>query len=609
MYKIGRFNINSLLLTFIAISAVFAVIASESPAANTAPQTAGSIPAVSVEVDGDGETIAVSSYFTDPDGDALSFLAASADANVATVSVSGDDVTIAPVGLGATTATIVASDGSMTAMQDIALTVVPAPNRAPIAVETLDAITMKVDGLPISVNVANSFSDPDGDALSYTAESSDENNAVVSVLGTVVTVTPVGVGTVSMNVTASDGSLTATQTVAVDVAEANSAPLTLGAIGDISLTVGVGVVTVDVSESFSDLDGQKLTFTAASADASVAVVSMSGSVATVTPVGVGETTATIVASDGSLTAIQSIGVTVTAAPNRSPVAVGTIPGLQLANDGITKSVNVAASFSDPDGDALNYEAVSLNTGMATVDVLGTVVTVTPVGDGRTTVNVTASDSAGLTATQTIPVEVTPANNAPVAIGSLEAVALKVGESSLGVDVSSAFSDRDGDVLTYAALSSDDGIVTAQVSGNKVFIASSSVGAASVAVVARDASGLTAMQTIPVTVEASGSGLVSSLPAKQIELLPNYPSPFNPDTWIPFRLARETNVTVTIYDATGVLVRTFELGHLSAGSYESKGKAVYWDGRNDFGELVATGIYFYRLSTPETSVTRKTSIRK
>ena len=433
---------------------------------------------------------------------------------------------------------------------------------------------------------------------------------MVSVLGTVVTITPVGVGTVSMNVTASDtAGLTATQTVAVDVVPANTAPLTLGAIGDISLTVGVGVVTVDVSKNFSDLDGQKLTFTAASADASVAVVSMSGSIATVTPVGVGETTATIVASDGSFTAIQSIGVTVTAAPNRSPVAVGTIPGLQLANDGITKSVNVAASFSDPDGDALNYEAVSLNTSMATVDILGTVVTVTPVGEGNATVSVTASDSAGLTATQTIPVEVTPANNAPVAIGSLETVALKVGESSLGVDVSSAFSDRDGDVLTYTALSSDDGIVTAQVSGAKVFIASSSVGAASVAVVARDASGLTAMQTIPVTVEASGSSLVSSLPAKQIELLPNYPSPFNPDTWIPFRLARETNVTITIYDASGVLVRTFELGHLSTGSYESKGRAVYWDGRNDFGELVATGVYFYRLSTPETSVTRKTSIRK
>ena len=69
------------------------------------------------------------------------------------------------------------------------------------------------------------------------------------------------------------------------------------------------------------------------------------------------------------------------------------------------------------------------------------------------------------------------------------------------------------------------------------------------------------------------------------------------------------MAITIYDAGGALVRTFELGNLSAGAYESKGKAVYWDGRNDFGELVATGIYFYRLSTPDFSVTRKTSIRK
>ena len=153
---------------------------------------------------------------------------------------------------------------------------------------------------------------------------------------------------------------------------------------------------------------------------------------------------------------------------------------------------------------------------------------------------------GLTATQTIPVEVTPANNAPLAIGSLEAVALNVGESSLGVDVSSVFSDRDGDALTYTVLSSDDDVVTARVSGGKVFIASSSVGTASIAVVARDASGLTAMQMIPVTVEPSGSSLVSSIPMNQIELLPNYPSPFNPDTWIPFRLARDTQVEVTIY---------------------------------------------------------------
>ena len=98
-------------------------------------------------------------------------------------------------------------------------------------------------------------------------------------------------------------------------------------------------------------------------------------------------------------------------------------------------------------------------------------------------------------------------------------------------------------------------------------------------------------------------------APEIQLLANYPSPFNPDTWIPFRLARDADVTVTIYNAGGKLVRTFDLGHLSAGSYESKGEAVYWDGRNEFGELASTGVYFYRMSTPTFSVIRKTSIRK
>ncbi len=609
MKTIGRFNINNFLLTFIAISAIFAVTAAES-AANSSPQAIGSIPAISVEADGAGETIAVSGYFTDPDGDVLSFLASSTDADVATVSVSGVDVTITPVGLGSTTASIMASDGSMTATQEIAVTVVPVTNQAPVAVGTLEAMEIKVDSLPVSLNVANSFSDPDGDALSFSAASSDENNAVVTALGTVVTVTPVSVGDISVSVTASDAAgLTATQTLAVNVVAANGAPVALGVVSDISLTLGVGVVAVDVSRNFSDPDGQALTFTAASADASVATVGMSGAVATVTPVGIGSTNATIVASDGSLTAIQSIGITVIPAPNSSPVAVGKIPALQLIENDTAKYLNIAASFSDPDGDALTYEATSANADMVTVEMLGTVVTVTPVSAGVSGVTITASDSGGLTATQTMAVEVLRSNSAPETVGSLDALALNVGDSSFGVDVSKAFSDPDKEPLTYTATSSDNAVAAVSVSGDRVLIASVSPGAASVAVVATDAAGLTAVQTIPVTVEVSGYSLVSSLPINQIELLPNYPSPFNPDTWIPFRLARDTNVAITIYDAGGALVRTFELGNLSAGAYESKGKAVYWDGRNDFGELVATGVYFYRLSTPDFSVTRKTSIRK
>ena len=78
------------------------------------------------------------------------------------------------------------------------------------------------------------------------------------------------------------------------------------------------------------------------------------------------------------------------------------------------------------------------------------------------------------------------------------------------------------------------------------------------------------------------------------LLPNYPNPFNPETWIPYRLAHAADVTLTIYDMKGAPVRQLDLGHQSAGYYMDRAKAAYWDGRNDSGESVASGVYFYQL---------------
>ena len=98
--------------------------------------------------------------------------------------------------------------------------------------------------------------------------------------------------------------------------------------------------------------------------------------------------------------------------------------------------------------------------------------------------------------------------------------------------------------------------------------------------------------------------------KETELLPNYPNPFNPETWIPYRLAEDASVALTIYDATGKLLRTIQVGHKAAAVYESKDKAIYWDGRNDFGERVASGVYFYNLSTTsDFTATRKMIVVK
>ena len=96
---------------------------------------------------------------------------------------------------------------------------------------------------------------------------------------------------------------------------------------------------------------------------------------------------------------------------------------------------------------------------------------------------------------------------------------------------------------------------------------------------------------------------------ETELLRNYPNPFNPETWIPYRLAEDAFVTLTIYDGAGQVVRTLDIGHRIAAVYENRSKAIYWDGRNGVGEQVASGVYFYHLSAGDYSATRKMVILK
>ena len=93
------------------------------------------------------------------------------------------------------------------------------------------------------------------------------------------------------------------------------------------------------------------------------------------------------------------------------------------------------------------------------------------------------------------------------------------------------------------------------------------------------------------------------------LLPNYPNPFNPETWIPYQLANASDVQITIYDTKGTVVRTLALGHQAAGYYTDRNRAAYWDGRNGLGENVASGVYFYQLLTDDMSLTRKMVILK
>ena len=104
-------------------------------------------------------------------------------------------------------------------------------------------------------------------------------------------------------------------------------------------------------------------------------------------------------------------------------------------------------------------------------------------------------------------------------------------------------------------------------------------------------------------------LLASLIPEETVLLHNYPNPFNPETWIPYQLAHATDVTLTIYDTKGVLVRQLDLGYQQAGYYTNRTRAAYWDGRNHLGELVGSGLYFYHLRAGDYSTIRKMVILK
>ena len=117
--------------------------------------------------------------------------------------------------------------------------------------------------------------------------------------------------------------------------------------------------------------------------------------------------------------------------------------------------------------------------------------------------------------------------------------------------------------------------------------------------------------IDINADLNNAPLAPSAPLIPAEtaLLSNYPNPFNPETWIPYQLAKSAEVTLSIYDVRGVVVRRLVLGHRPAGFYRSRGRAAHWDGRNQLGEKVATGLYFYTLTAGEFTATGKMLIQK
>ena len=288
------------------------------------------------------------------------------------------------------------------------------PNHRPRRVRRLDDKSVEAPAAgttasALSIDLAAFFRDPDGDALTYAATSSNEQAATASVSGSSVSLTPVAAGSATITVTATDAggsNKEASSTFQVAVGT-NRSPEPSGSLADHSLNEG-GTADVDIASAFTDADNDTLTYAVSSTATSVATVALSGTTVTVTAVnGPGTATVDVTATDagGSNTkARHRFDVTVL---NGAPQAVGSPANVVINLGDGNHRVDLASAFSDPENDRLTYRASSSAPGVARTRTSRSRVTLIPVSRGNATITVEATDLGGSvsTATQTLDVRV------------------------------------------------------------------------------------------------------------------------------------------------------------------------------------------------------------
>lgn len=471
-------------------STVFSVTVTAPPPQNQSP-TIAPIGNKVIEV---GQTLTIDLTMSDPDGDTLTFSSTSGDTTIVTTGqVDSDTLSITGVAQGSTSITVAVGDGrggSATTSFSVQVNPASVPNQNP----TLGSIPDQTVAVAQNIKIGLSYSDPDGDALSLIAGSS--NAGVATVLQSAefeLTVNGVSVGTATITVTVNDGrGGTATQTFGVSVTAANQNP-TISPVSNQTCTAGE---TLNLNVTYSDPDGNPVSVTPSSDNSTAATASIAGNNLTVNCLAAGGANITLLAEDGqggsaSVTFNVNVG-----AVNQNPV-IDNVPD-QACQVGDT--LNLTVNYSDPDGDTVTVTVTSDNASVASGSLVGNSLTVNCSGQGVATITLAASDGKGGSASDTFAVSVSaapPPNQNPF-IDGIGGQTCQTGDS---LPISVNYGDPDGDTVNVTVTSDNPGVASASLSGFTLTVACGGSGAATITLTADDGKGGSVSTNFGVNVSA------------------------------------------------------------------------------------------------------------
>ena len=477
--------------------------------ADAVAEAARPIPARTVVAGAESAPLDLAAYFREADGGPLAYAAESDNVRVVVADLArgGSRLALHGVSVGRAVVIVTASNRlGKQASRSMGVTV--RMNAAPETAQPMPPQKALAGSASAPLELSAYFHDPDGDALTYAAESDTPGVVVAEVEGGRLVLRGVSAGEAMVVVTASDpygGSVSQSLTVS-----ANSAPVVVEPLPPQVVAPGASSAPLELSAYFRDPDGDPLSYGAVSDAPGVVVAEVEGGRLVLRGVSAGEAVVVVTASDpygGS----ASLALTVSA--NSAPVVVEPLPPQVVEVGSASAPLELSAYFRDPDGDPLSYTAESDDLGVVVAEVEGGRLVLRGVSAGEAVVAVTASDPYGGSVSQPLTVRT---NTAPVVVQAIPPQAVAPGASSAPLELSAYFRDPDGDPLSYGAVSDAPGVVVAEVEGGRLVLRGVSAGEAVVVVTASDPHGGSVSQSLTVRAN-SAPVVVQPLPPQVVAL--------------------------------------------------------------------------------------------